>query len=131
MSNAKASKRAIVIGGSMAGMLAARVRSDHFDEVVILERDQLPADAAMRAGAPQGRHAHVLLERGRRIIERLLPGIQDEILAAGGRLLDIARDVSWLSWWGELVRYESGVPLLSSSRREGNLPPDMSWTEES
>lgn len=100
----------------MAGLLAARVLSSHFGEVVILERDRPPGDPEPRAGVPQGRHAHVLLERGRQVIESMLPGIQAEMLAAGARLLDAARDVSWLSWFGECVRYESGLPLLACSR---------------
>ncbi len=33
--------RAVVIGAGMAGLAAARVLSDHFDEVVLLERDQI------------------------------------------------------------------------------------------
>lgn len=32
-------RRAVVIGGSMGGLLAARALSNHFDEVLILERD--------------------------------------------------------------------------------------------
>ena len=109
-------KRAVVIGGSMAGLLAARVLSSHFSEVVILERDQLPTDVEPRAAVPQGRHAHVLVERGRRIIEKLLPGIQDEMVADGAEVLDQHRELSWLSWFGELARYESGVPILLCSR---------------
>jgi 2-polyprenyl-6-methoxyphenol hydroxylase-like FAD-dependent oxidoreductase len=116
MSEALPSKRAVVIGGSMAGLLAARVLSDHFAEVTIVERDRFPDGADFRAAVPHGRHAHALLERGRRIVEALLPGIQDEMIAAGARLLDATRDFSWLSWFGESVRYESGLPALAVSR---------------
>jgi heterodisulfide reductase subunit A-like polyferredoxin len=35
--------RAIVMGGSIAGLAAARVLSDHFREVVLVERDRLGA----------------------------------------------------------------------------------------
>jgi heterodisulfide reductase subunit A-like polyferredoxin len=45
---------AVVIGGSMAGLLAARVLSDHFEQVTIIERDQLTGDAEARKGIPQG-----------------------------------------------------------------------------
>jgi len=55
---------AIVIGGSMAGLLAARVLSDHFERVTIIERDQLIDDAEPRKGVPQGRHVHALLAGG-------------------------------------------------------------------
>jgi flavin-dependent dehydrogenase len=50
--------RAIVIGGSMAGLLAARVLSDHYREVMLIERDSLPPGAQQRRGVPQGRHTH-------------------------------------------------------------------------
>ena len=42
--------RAIVIGGSLAGLWTARVLADHFEQVTILERDQLPTGAESRAG---------------------------------------------------------------------------------
>lgn len=100
----------------MAGLLAARVLSDHFAEVTIVERDSLPDGADFRPTVPQGRHAHALIERGRRILEALLPGIQDEILAAGGRLIDGHRDLSWMSWYGECLRFASDLPMLCVSR---------------
>jgi glycine/D-amino acid oxidase-like deaminating enzyme len=51
-------KKAIVIGGSMAGLLAARVLSDHFSHVVVLEGDDLSDEGTPRPGIPHGRHAH-------------------------------------------------------------------------
>jgi hypothetical protein len=54
-------RHAVVIGASMAGLLAARVLSDHFAQVTIIERDRLTADAEARKGVPQGRHVHGLL----------------------------------------------------------------------
>ena len=106
----------MVIGGSLAGLLGARVLSDHFAEVTIVERDSLPDGADFRPTVPQGRHAHAMIERGRRILEALLPGIQDEMLAAGGLLLDGHHDLSWMSWFGECVRFASDVPMLFVSR---------------
>lgn len=78
-------RRAVVLGGSIAGMLAARVLSDHATEVVVLERDPLdPLDAAeARAGAPQGAQVHALLEAGLRQVDRWYPGLSDELVAAG------------------------------------------------
>jgi glycine/D-amino acid oxidase-like deaminating enzyme len=57
-------QHAIVIGGSMAGLLAARVLSEHFERVTIIERDVLIDDAQPRKGVPQGRHVHGLLASG-------------------------------------------------------------------
>jgi 2-polyprenyl-6-methoxyphenol hydroxylase-like FAD-dependent oxidoreductase len=116
MSEAVSSKRAVVVGGSLAGLLAARVLSDHFAEVTIVERDSLPDGADFRPAVPQGRHAHAIIERGRRIMEALLPGLKDELVAAGARMIDGHNDVSWLSWFGECLRFPSELPMLNVSR---------------
>src|SRR5262245_22590880 len=85
---------AVVIGGSMAGMLAARVLIDHFDRVTIIERDRLPNRAVSRKGTPQARHLHVLLERGRQLLERFFPGLTYELVQNGASILDTAADFS-------------------------------------
>ena len=42
----KSGSRAIVIGGGLAGLASARVLSDLFDEVVLLERDAITQQAS-------------------------------------------------------------------------------------
>lgn len=76
-------KIALVIGGSISGLLAARVLSDFYAEVVILERDSLPAAVEPRKGVPQGRHAHALLAKGREILEELFPGLVQHLVNLG------------------------------------------------
>ena len=66
---------AIVIGGSMAGLLAARVLSEHFERVTIIERDQLIDDAQPRKGVPQGRHVHGILAGGAAILGEYFPDL--------------------------------------------------------
>src|SRR5260370_7411485 len=73
-------RHAVVVGGSLAGMLAARVLSDHFDGVTLLERDRFTEAPAARKGLPQGRHGHVLLERRREALERFLPPLTGDLL---------------------------------------------------
>jgi 2-polyprenyl-6-methoxyphenol hydroxylase-like FAD-dependent oxidoreductase len=80
--------QAIVVGASMAGMLAARVLSDIFERVIVLERDTLPEGPQLRPGVPQARHLHALLPRGRRILEKNFPGITSELESAGAEILD-------------------------------------------
>ena len=63
-------EHAVVIGASMAGLLAARALSDVYDRVTVLERDVFPVADSPRKGVPQGRHAHGLLSRGRSVISR-------------------------------------------------------------
>jgi 2-polyprenyl-6-methoxyphenol hydroxylase-like FAD-dependent oxidoreductase len=67
---------ALVIGGSLAGMCAARVLSDVFDKVTIIERDAHPAAPDFRQGVPQARHVHNLLARGLREFRELLPRLR-------------------------------------------------------
>src|SRR6516225_12322940 len=107
---------AVVVGGSLAGMLAARVLSDHFDSVTLLERDRFPETPAARKGLPQGRHAHALLERGRRALERFLPGLTGDLVRAGAEPLDFTRDVAWMSPSGWYVRFPGDLRLLASTR---------------
>jgi 2-polyprenyl-6-methoxyphenol hydroxylase-like FAD-dependent oxidoreductase len=88
---------AIVIGGSMAGMLSARILSEHFEWVTIIERDKLPDVPEPRKGLPQARHLHALLLRGLKIMEQLFPGLQNELIEAGAHEIDTAQDFAWLT----------------------------------
>ncbi|MGW7490486.1 FAD-dependent oxidoreductase [Streptomyces sp. NPDC054786] len=78
-------RRAVVLGGSIAGLYAARVLSDHADEVVILEADDMGEDGTGR-GAPQRQQLHALLSMGHTQLERWFPGITGELVAGGARL---------------------------------------------
>ena len=62
-------ERAIVIGGSITGVLAGRVLSDYFDNVTILERDNVSDGSEPRKGVPQGRHVHTLYGAGADVID--------------------------------------------------------------
>jgi 2-polyprenyl-6-methoxyphenol hydroxylase-like FAD-dependent oxidoreductase len=76
-------ERAVVLGASIGGLLAARVLADFFETVTVVERDVLPDDPAVRQGVPQGRHVHVLLARGGQILDELFPGFLNELVADG------------------------------------------------
>jgi len=97
-------------------MMAARVLSDHFDDVTLLERDRFPETPAPRKGLPQGRHVHALLERGRRSLERYFPDLTQELVRAGAELTDGTQDIAMLSPYGWYVQCPSKIQLLSSSR---------------
>lgn len=118
-------QHALVIGASMAGLLAARVLSDYFERVTIIERDQLPETAQVRKGVPQGHHVHLLLNKGIAIIEELFPHIFHELEADGALPLDATRDVSWFHFgeWrqqfpGSLRVYGQSRPLLEYHVRQ-------------
>jgi flavin-dependent dehydrogenase len=97
-------------------MLAARVLADHFDAVTLLERDRFPEAPPARKGLPQGRHAHALLEGGRGPLERVLPGLTEELVRAGAEPLDATRDVAWMSPYGWYVRFPGDLRLLAATR---------------
>ena len=78
----------VVIGASIAGLCAARVLSDHYRHVTILERDDLPDTPTHRAAVPQGRHVHLLMARGAAEFEGLFPGLLDDMVAAGVPILE-------------------------------------------
>lgn len=109
-------EHAVVIGGSMAGLLAARVLSERFGRVTVVERDGFPAGPNFRKGVPQSRHQHIFLPRGRRIAERLFPGIEDELVSSGAEVMDVADDGSWLTPAGPAPRFRSGVALIGCTR---------------
>ncbi|WIM87949.1 hypothetical protein PT015_24555 [Candidatus Mycobacterium wuenschmannii] len=81
-------ERAIVCGAGMGGLLAARVLSDFYDSVTVIERDKLPEAVDHRRGVPQSRHFHVLWSRGAQELDRLFPGIHDETVADGAAICD-------------------------------------------
>jgi len=84
-------EHAVVLGASMGGLLAARVLSDAFQHVTVIDRDVLPTESADRRGVPQGRHAHALLSRGAQILEELFPGLLLDLVASG---VPVLRDLS-------------------------------------
>src|SRR5688500_4845910 len=65
----EAGSTAVVVGASMAGLCAARVLADRFGRVVVLDRDALPDGPEARGQVPQGRHPHLLLAAGARLLE--------------------------------------------------------------
>ncbi|WP_448640211.1 FAD-dependent oxidoreductase [Geodermatophilus sp. URMC 63] len=107
---------AVVIGASMAGLLAARVLAEHVGRVVVLDRDTLPDDAVARGGAPQSAHAHGLLARGRRALEELLPGLTADLVARGALSGDMQADFRWISQGRPMAVATSGLEGLMVSR---------------
>ncbi|OBK81901.1 FAD-dependent monooxygenase [Mycobacterium sp. 1164985.4] len=86
-------REAVVCGASMGGLLAAKVLSDAYDSVTLVERDRLPEDVSQRAGVPQGHHVHMLMSLGLKILEELFPGATKELQDAGAPIFD-NRDLS-------------------------------------
>jgi 2-polyprenyl-6-methoxyphenol hydroxylase-like FAD-dependent oxidoreductase len=109
-------RHAVVIGASMAGLLAARVLGETYDHVTLLDRDRWPERAEPRGGVPHGRHAHGLLARGREVLEQLFPGLTAELVAAGAVAGDLQADCRWYADGGHLAMAPSGLRGLAVSR---------------
>lgn len=101
----RGTRHAVVIGGSLAGLLAARVLSEHAERVTVVERDRFPEGPDARAGVPQSRHVHVLLDAGQRALDELLPGFTAELSELGAPRVGMPEDmVQWQNgrWFSRL-----------------------------
>jgi 2-polyprenyl-6-methoxyphenol hydroxylase-like FAD-dependent oxidoreductase len=108
--------RAVVLGGSMAGLLAARVLADAYAEVVVVERDELPQAAAHRRGVPQSRHIHGLLAGGQQGLEELFHGLTAELVGLGAPAGDLLEDLRAYFGGHRLQPGPSGLLALQASR---------------
>jgi len=109
-------RRAVVVGGSMAGLCAARVLADAFEEVVVLERDAFPDEPVARDGAPQTSHPHALLEAGRATLADFFPGFGEDLSAAGGLLIDASTETVWYDQGGFVADAPTRLPMYCASR---------------
>jgi len=108
--------QAVVLGQSMAGLCTARVLSDHFEHVLVIDRDVIPSEPANRRGVPQGRHAHALLVGGARRLSVWFPGIDDDLEAAGALRVDPGCDFSYFIGGGARKHFVYGEPRVVCSR---------------
>ncbi|MFE5511327.1 FAD-dependent oxidoreductase [Streptomyces sp. NPDC056529] len=117
----RTTRHAVVIGGSLAGLLAARVLAEHAERVTVVERDRLPGEPEARPGVPQGRHLHVLVEGGQRALDELLPGFMDELRGLGAPKVGMPEDmVQWQN--GRWYRRTSAAVHFYSGPR-----PQLEW----
>ena len=108
--------QAVVIGASIAGLLASRVLVDRFDRVILIEKDELPNTATPRQGTPQARHIHVLHRAGQVVIEDFLPGYGSDLLNAGAVEVDMASDFEVYQSGDFIAHGPSEIIQFSASR---------------
>jgi 2-polyprenyl-6-methoxyphenol hydroxylase-like FAD-dependent oxidoreductase len=109
--------RAVVLGGSLTGLLAARVLADHYTEVLVVDRDDLPtAGDEPRRGVPQSAQLHALLLGGLQAIERLLPGWTESMRARGAIVGDAVSQAAWWFPHGRLAGPDAGMDAVAASR---------------
>jgi len=107
---------AVVLGASMAGLLAARVLADAYAQVTIVDRDQLPQAGSHRRGVPQGRHLNALLARGQQALEELFPGLTAELVAHGVPAGDVLGNGRCYLNGHRLRQTHTGLVALCASR---------------
>jgi len=107
----------IVIGGGIAGLLAARVLHEHFKEVIIIEKDKYPFQAGPRNGTPQSNHVHVLLIKGKEILLTMFPDLQNKLVANGARVLNLTNDVDYYVGTGYSMKFESELTTIACTRQ--------------
>ena len=109
---------AIVIGGSIAGLLNARILSEYFQQVVILDRDELPKTSEARRGVPQSVQPHVLLTKGYRILAEFFPDLPQQLQNNGALSIDWAREFKHFvaGHWGIKTEEPSDIVSVTCSR---------------
>ena len=108
-------EHAVVMGSSIAGLLAARVLSEHFSKVTLIERDAHPLRPLPREGVPQGKQTHVLLPGGTRVLEKLFPGCVSKLAEIGAQQFDYGYSRFHLDGhW--MPRVETGLISLAQTR---------------
>lgn len=118
--------QAVVIGSSVAGLVAARVLAERFEQVIVVERDAVTQEreCAPRRGVPQGHHAHLMLKKGGEILSELFPNFYEELAAAHQTREMSTQDLRWYHFdvWkkrfpSELRTYLVSRPLLERHLR--------------
>ena len=107
---------AVVIGCSLAGLFAARVLSDYFQRVTILERDPVSDQPESRRGQGQTRHLHGLLAQGFRVLKDLFPDLEDALVKGGAVVSDMGEAMRWYHHDGYKIQFQSGLIGVSMSR---------------
>ncbi|GAA4652655.1 hypothetical protein GCM10023116_49390 [Kistimonas scapharcae] len=104
-------QRAVVIGGSVAGLMAAKAVAPFFDEVILLEKDRLNDDNGLHKGVGHGGHAHVLLPSGLDLLKQLLDAPTLDLNAYGIVPADTASELKWFQFGVWKTRFHSGIDM--------------------
>jgi len=107
---------AVVVGASVAGMVSAAALAGHAERVTVIDRDTLPEEPGARKGTPQARHLHSLMASGQHALDALLPGVLDDLVAAGAVPVTAPEDNLWLSPVGWCTRFPGTHTVPSASR---------------
>lgn len=116
MKNTASDKRVVVIGGSVAGLMAARVLSEHFAQVTVLERDAVHDEPESRKGQPHTRHLHGLLAKGLEVMAHYFPDLIEGMQEDGALVADMGAGMRWYAYGGYRLQIEAGMRGALMSR---------------
>jgi len=108
--------RAVVLGASVAGLLAARLLAEAYEDVTLVDRDVLAETDSPRRTVPQSRHIHGLLARGQQVLEELFPGLTKELSGFGVPICDFGTGLSWYFKGRMIQKTETGLTCVSAER---------------
>jgi len=114
--NRQIGDHAVVLGGSIAGLLAARVLAQGYGQVTVIDRDELVDTPTHRRGVPHGHHIHALAARGQQVLEELFPGLTTELIADGAPAGDMLSDAHFYLSGHRLAPARTGLVLMCASR---------------
>jgi 2-polyprenyl-6-methoxyphenol hydroxylase-like FAD-dependent oxidoreductase len=110
-------RRAVVVGAGIGGLAAAGALAQHFERAEVLERDRLATSVASRSGTPQDRHPHGLLAGGLHALDKIFPGFERDLAAAGAVPVTFARDVQFeRPDVGVMPKRDFGISILCATR---------------
>jgi 2-polyprenyl-6-methoxyphenol hydroxylase-like FAD-dependent oxidoreductase len=112
-------QRAVVAGGSIAGLITARVLSEYFDQVVVLDQDKIEYRPVVHKSVPQGHHLHALLQGGLRAVSSLYPSFTEDLRELGATRIAIGRDAVWYLPDGKAYNPSGSVRTPFASDLEG------------
>ena len=102
-------QHAIVIGGSVVGLMTARMLAGQFGKVTLIERDQLADKPGPRKMTPQSNHYHVLLRGGLLVLGELYPNFMDRMVALGSTPVRVGMDVAYHTPWGKAYSQSGSI----------------------
>jgi 2-polyprenyl-6-methoxyphenol hydroxylase-like FAD-dependent oxidoreductase len=110
-------RQAVVIGAGMGGLSAARALAEHFEQVVVIENDALPAEAAPRPGTPQCKHVHGLLMGGLQALDSFFPGFEQVLLEAGAVPMRLSSELRYeVPGYDPFPQRDLGLQILCMTR---------------
>ncbi len=109
-------KTAVIVGGSIAGLTAAKALSKHFEEIIIIEPDKIFDEDFQRKGVPQGNHVHGLLKGGEDALTSLFPSLPEVLEQNGAVSADFCSDVRWYLNRRWMPRFKGNLPIFFQTR---------------